>query len=272
MAEWKYACKTIKGMNLDLKLASRGGLSLKLTKARSGAGKTNPTQLISLLDILNPMQELQIQDAVERLGEYVVRLPVILKNKGVMEKYNMHQLGIYAEDPDEGEILYIVLQSESAEEIPSCEEMKDFTLEWYLNLSVGNTQSVSVVIDETGVLTVEQADAKYVEKEEGDASGTIVEFVQVPERKNISSGEKLSVIFGKIKKYFADLKTVAFTGSYNDLTNRPSIPAAVRVKGSAEGAYRTGDVNLTPENIGAPSNEYIYQSILYLIMYLPLAH
>lgn len=28
---------------------------------------------------------------------------------------------------------------------------------------------------------------------------------------------------GKIAKYFADLKTVAFTGSYNDLSNRPSL-------------------------------------------------
>ena len=29
------------------------------------------------------------------------------------------------------------------------------------------------------------------------------------------------------------------------------IPAAVRVKGNAETDYRTGDVNLTPENLGA---------------------
>lgn len=75
-------------------------------------------------------------------------------------------------------------------------------------------------------------------------------FSQAASRENINSGERLSVIFGKVKKYFADLKTVAFTGSYNDLINRPSIPAAVRVKGSAESAYRTGDVNLTKANIG----------------------
>lgn len=38
---------------------------------------------------------------------------------------------------------------------------------------------------------------------------------------------------------------------YNNLTNRPTIPAAVRVKGNAENTYHTGDVNLTPANIGA---------------------
>ena len=52
-------------------------------------------------------------------------------------------------------------------------------------------------------------------------------------------------------KFFADLKTVAFSGSYNDLSNKPSIPKEVAVKGNAESAYRTGNVNLTPANLGA---------------------
>ena len=51
-------------------------------------------------------------------------------------------------------------------------------------------------------------------------------FTQASSRANITSGEKLSVILGKIMKYFADLKTVAFTGSYNDLSNKPTIPSA----------------------------------------------
>lgn len=49
-------------------------------------------------------------------------------------------------------------------------------------------------------------------------------FLEAETRENIVSGEKLSTIFGKIKKWFSDLKTVAFTGSYNDLTNKPDIP------------------------------------------------
>ncbi len=49
-------------------------------------------------------------------------------------------------------------------------------------------------------------------------------FDEETERNNIVSGEKLSTILGKIKKWFSDLKTVAFTGSYNDLINKPVIP------------------------------------------------
>lgn len=49
-------------------------------------------------------------------------------------------------------------------------------------------------------------------------------FTQAETRANIASGEKLSVIFGKLMKWFADLKTVAFSGSYTDLSNLPTIP------------------------------------------------
>lgn len=80
-------------------------------------------------------------------------------------------------------------------------------------------------------------------------------FTVASTRANIASGEKLSTIFGKIMKFFADLKTVAFSGSYNDLSNKPTIPTATAVKGNAETSYRTGNVNLTPANIGAAEVE-----------------
>lgn len=56
----------------------------------------------------------------------------------------------------------------------------------------------------------------------GDNSNTTTAFTQAMTRANISTGEKLSAIMGKISKWFADLKTVAFTGSYNDLSNKPT--------------------------------------------------
>ena len=59
----------------------------------------------------------------------------------------------------------------------------------------------------------------------GDASNTTVTFTEST-RVKPTSGEKLSVIVGKIVKWLADLKTVAFSGSYSDLTNTPaSLPA-----------------------------------------------
>lgn len=59
----------------------------------------------------------------------------------------------------------------------------------------------------------------------GDLSNGTVTFTEAVNRENITSGSTLSVLFGKIKKWFSDLKTVAFTGSYTDLSNTPSIPS-----------------------------------------------
>ena len=47
-------------------------------------------------------------------------------------------------------------------------------------------------------------------------------FETAANRSNIVSGETISTLFGKVKKFFADLKTVAFTGSYTDLSNKPA--------------------------------------------------
>lgn len=49
------------------------------------------------------------------------------------------------------------------------------------------------------------------------------EFTVADKRENIASKEKISKILGKIAKFFADLKTVAFSGKYNDLDGKPAI-------------------------------------------------
>ena len=46
-------------------------------------------------------------------------------------------------------------------------------------------------------------------------------FEMAEERTVIIPGEKLSIIFGKIIKWLSDLKKVAFSGSYNDLSDKP---------------------------------------------------
>lgn len=61
--------------------------------------------------------------------------------------------------------------------------------------------------------------------EDGDASDTTVTFSAASKRANITTGEKVSALFSKIAKWLSDLKTVAFTGNYNDLSNKPTIPA-----------------------------------------------
>ena len=48
-----------------------------------------------------------------------------------------------------------------------------------------------------------------------------VEFEETANRQQLSSGDNLPTLFGKIKKFFTDLKPVALSGSYNDLSDIP---------------------------------------------------
>lgn len=68
--------------------------------------------------------------------------------------------------------------------------------------------------------------AKKMDKT-GDASDVVNKFTQAGSRANLTSGEKLSLSLGKIMKIIADLKGVAFSGNYTDLSGKPSIPSGI---------------------------------------------
>jgi hypothetical protein len=81
-----------------------------------------------------------------------------------------------------------------------------------------------------------------------------VQFEEPTSRINLDSGSSVKTLFGRISKWLKDLKAVAFSGSYTDLSDKPTIPLATAVKGNSETTYRTGNVNLTPANIGAATS------------------
>lgn len=60
----------------------------------------------------------------------------------------------------------------------------------------------------------------------GDGSDVTAAFTPASARALPTSGETLAVIMGKVVKYLSDLKAVAFSGSYNDLANKPLSLAA----------------------------------------------
>ena len=51
----------------------------------------------------------------------------------------------------------------------------------------------------------------------------VISSNQSEQRSNIENMDSVKSVFGKIRKWFADLKNVAFSGSYNDLSNKPNI-------------------------------------------------
>lgn len=100
---------------------------------------------------------------------------------------------------------------------------------------------VSAFENDANYLTEHQDITNKLDKT-GDGSNVTATFTQAGERTNIATGEKLTTIFGKISKYLADLKLVAFTGKYSDLSGLPTIPTVTNdltdeLKGNYDAAY-----------------------------------
>lgn len=91
---------------------------------------------------------------------------------------------------------------------------------------------------------------------DGDGSSVTATFTAAGSRGNITSGDTLAVIFGKIAKWYGDLKAVAFSGSYNDLTNKPTIPTVTNdltdaLKANYDAAYTHSQSAHAPSNAQA---------------------
>ena len=87
----------------------------------------------------------------------------------------------------------------------------------------------------------------------GDASTTTVAFSAASSRENVKTGEKMSVLFGKIAKWFTDLKAVAFSGSYKDLSDKPTIPD---ISGKQDKLTAGANVTISGNTISAKDTTY----------------
>lgn len=65
------------------------------------------------------------------------------------------------------------------------------------------------------------------------------------------------MIVGKIAKWFADLKTVALTGSYNDLANKPTIPD---ISGKQDKLTAGANITISGNTISAKDTTYTSKS------------
>jgi hypothetical protein len=103
--------------------------------------------------------------------------------------------------------------------------------DYVMTLTGGGGTSVTVIDNLTSTSSTDALSANQGRVLKGlvdnKASDTQT-FTEASTRANLVSGESLSTLFGKLMKWYTDLKSVAFSGSYTDLTNQPTIPAAAK--------------------------------------------
>lgn len=84
-----------------------------------------------------------------------------------------------------------------------------------------------------------------------DSSLNIVTFTEASARENVASGDEHRTIFAKIKKFFADLKAVAFSGDYQDLSNTPEIPSKVSDLANDSNYVTSSELSIVSDNVSS---------------------
>lgn len=162
MNNWENTVITSKGLALLAKLIE--GHSLAITKAVSGSGFVTPGTLQNQTAVKSPVQNLRLR-SISYPEDGKCELRCYLTNENLGSSYTANQVGVYANDPDEGEILFFIAQSVSANSgtlVPSETEMPSFTAEWTFYFKYGQASNVTIVIDPAHTVTREEME-EYVE-------------------------------------------------------------------------------------------------------------
>lgn len=141
---------TAAGQRLRAKIeAGYGTIALKITRIVTASG-TSDTPL-ALTDVVNQKQEFTITGRYTEDARTTIK--AVLTNAELSKGYTLSQIGFYALDPDEGEILYRISQFETPNYVPASTE-RGWTYEPSFNFFTGNASDVDVKIDPSGIATL----------------------------------------------------------------------------------------------------------------------
>lgn len=167
---WENTALTNKGRTLQSKLTA--GNTLKITSVKSGAGKVSVLDMREQTEVQNIKQELTLQSVVVKNTQ--AELFVLLENVNLEDSYELWQVGIYAEDPDEGEILYCLSQAKEGKLVPCAKESPGFSITWKFQFEISDDVPIEVNINPSGLIPVETLEEKIKEIRE-NVHGEIAE-------------------------------------------------------------------------------------------------
>lgn len=151
MANWSGFTLTNVGADLQAKI-NAGLTTLKFTKVGVGSGSGSGS-VNALTAMVHKEQDIGIGN-VEANGN-IVTINFTLTNKGLGSAYQMRELGLFATDPDVGEILFAYMTDNTPDTMPADGSATVVSQDITLNITFSNTGNVSATID-TGAFVTHQ--------------------------------------------------------------------------------------------------------------------
>ena len=152
MPNWNGMILTNKGRVLQAKVEA--GETLSLTKLKLGSGIIGEGQsLETLTDLVSPEQNLGIAEKTA-LENGLTEIKATITNAGLEEGYYVRELGVFAQDPDEGEILYAVTTDTAPDYLPAQGSATVLSQEFAIYIATSNVNHIEATIDPTALATV----------------------------------------------------------------------------------------------------------------------
>lgn len=156
MANWQGMILTTKGRALQAKVEA-GTTLLHLTKIKLGDGVISGSQTLEgLTDLVSPKQIIGIT-TIDPQSTGICKITGTVTNVGLETGYNIKELGLFATDPDAGEILYAITTDSNFDYLQAEGGATIVSEEFNLSISISNTSQVTAIIDAAGLLTVKTA-------------------------------------------------------------------------------------------------------------------
>lgn len=152
MAEWSNAIMTDVGNALQAKV-NAGQTKLTFTKIKVGSG-VNTTNPLALTDVISSKWE-TTNIIVKREGK-IVSVDTFITNSGITEAFRMSEIGLFANDPDKGEILYAYLTDPEPDRMPAEGGSVVVSQELTIGMMFSNTGNVSLTVNMGALVTQEQ--------------------------------------------------------------------------------------------------------------------
>ena len=189
---------TSKGLALTAKTSA--GACLRVTRMVGGSGHT--TDIPNAAALSEIRQTLAVGEA--RCAGNTAVLPVTLAAMELEDSYTLTELGIYAEDPDEGEILYCVYR---LDEPVTIQAGSDTVLRFYLRQTVSEDGGAMVLCSPAGLIT--ESDCAPVRKK--------VLAVSAPSRTVTVPMEELADYISSLPRLLTEKLTIKVSGEWTGM-------------------------------------------------------